>query len=612
MKRNNIYIIQLISALVLLFSSCSQEELMDQPEAVSGSGKIALRLSLSQPAVTRADTEVGENDLNENLIKTLDVFIYREEQETCSFYQHITPSPEQTGSGEYTATLHATQDQFVQNATYNTYVVSNYSGSIPAGGLSRSDLKALNVSALNPDKIQDSFLMDGTAANILNDGRVVNKEIAVSLKRAASKIRVSTAYTNSFSAFAGGTISKKLFQYATNISVLENGNPVVPQLQSMSGFTGITPGTGTDKIVVYSYPNDWSLKKQNETYLIVNIPATGPDGKEYAQNYYKVPVNFRIPADDTANPSEEQEAERNAIYRLERNHLYDITVLVDQPGSPTPETAIEISANYVIKDWTTKEVIVAVEGFNFIYVEDTNIKLPNSTKFTTTFQSSTPDVEVSDIAVNGKEIVNGSEGVFINYSHNVKTGNIIIISALPENFVTKEITFIVKNGVDLTQKVTVLQYPALYIGSDISADAPGGSQGQNNNKMFVIVAAHGIPYAATASLGYPEDFMAKVEKAMNTDGTSYIHVMAPCPTGWGTPTDVTIDIGKEAVDCGLWYLAEYENGKFKINRDPKEFTSVEDYLKKQSRFANFDAHDFERVIAERDATWNRIRNDWNK
>ena len=134
MKRNNIYIIQLISALVLLFSSCSQEELMDQPEAVSGSGKIALRLSLSQPAVTRADTEVGENDLNENLIKTLDVFIYREDQETCSFYEHITPSPEQTGSGEYTATLHATQDQFVQNATYNTYVVSNYSGNIPAGG----------------------------------------------------------------------------------------------------------------------------------------------------------------------------------------------------------------------------------------------------------------------------------------------------------------------------------------------------------------------------------------------------------------------------------------------------------------------------------------------
>ena len=130
--------------------------------------------------------------------------------------------------------------------------------------------------------------------------------------------------------------------------------------------------------------------------------------------------------------------------------------------------------------------------------------------------------------------------------------------------------------------------------------------------MFEIVAAHGIPYAATASIGYLNDFMRKVEHAASIRGTKYIHVMAPCPTGWGCGVDETVDISKDIVDCGLWYLAEYENGKFKINRDPKEFTSVEDYLKKQSRFANFDAHDFERVIAERDATWNRIRNDWNK
>ena len=74
----------------------------------------------------------------------------------------------------------------------------------------------------------------------------------------------------------------------------------------------------------------------------------------------------------------------------------------------------------------------------------------------------------------------------------------------------------------------------------------------------------------------------------------------------------TVDIGKEAVDCGLWYLAEFENGRFTINRDPKEFSSVEDYLKKQSRFTNLDDHDLERIIAERDATWQRIRNDWVK
>ena len=138
-----------------------------------------------------------------------------------------------------------------------------------------------------------------------------------------------------------------------------------------------------------------------------------------------------------------------------------------------------------------------------------------------------------------------------------------------------------------------------------------GSQ-TSKKRMFEIVAAHGIPYAATASVGYPEDYLAKVEKAKNTDGTSYIHVMAPCPTGWGTASDVTVDLGKEAVDCGLWYLAEYENGEFKLNRNPKEFTPIESYLKQQSRFANLDEKDLARITAERDASWERMRRDWVK
>ena len=138
-----------------------------------------------------------------------------------------------------------------------------------------------------------------------------------------------------------------------------------------------------------------------------------------------------------------------------------------------------------------------------------------------------------------------------------------------------------------------------------------GSQ-SSKKRMFEIVAAHGIPYAATASLGYIEDYLAKVEKAKNTDGTSYIHVMAPCPTGWGTASDVTVDLAKEAVDCGLWYLAEYENGEFKLNRNPKEFTPVENYIKSQSRFAGLDADDLARITAERDASWERMRKNWVK
>ena len=138
-----------------------------------------------------------------------------------------------------------------------------------------------------------------------------------------------------------------------------------------------------------------------------------------------------------------------------------------------------------------------------------------------------------------------------------------------------------------------------------------GSMSSKKN-MFEIMAAHDITYAATVSVGYPEDMLKKLEKAKNAPGPSYIHVFAPCPTGWGTESDTTIEIGKEAVDCGLWYLAEYENGEFTLNRNPKEFSSVENYLKKQSRFSHLDADDLEEIIKQRDKKWDKIRKNWVK
>ena len=128
--------------------------------------------------------------------------------------------------------------------------------------------------------------------------------------------------------------------------------------------------------------------------------------------------------------------------------------------------------------------------------------------------------------------------------------------------------------------------------------------------MFEIVAAHGIPYAATASIGYLNDFIRKVEHAATIRGTKYIHVMAPCPTGWGCDVDETVDISKDIVDCGLWYLAEYEDGAFKLNRNPREFASVEAYLRRQGRFKALTDEDIAQVEAARDAKWEVMRRDW--
>lgn len=135
---------------------------------------------------------------------------------------------------------------------------------------------------------------------------------------------------------------------------------------------------------------------------------------------------------------------------------------------------------------------------------------------------------------------------------------------------------------------------------------------RDKKNMFEIVAAHGIPYAATASVAYIDDFVNKVKRASKVDGPSYIHVIAPCPTGWGIPVDETIEAAKKIVDTGLWYLAEYDDGEFYLNKDIPTFASVEEYIKSQGRFAHLTEEDIRYIMSSRDKKWQFIRNNWKK
>lgn len=132
----------------------------------------------------------------------------------------------------------------------------------------------------------------------------------------------------------------------------------------------------------------------------------------------------------------------------------------------------------------------------------------------------------------------------------------------------------------------------------------------SKKNMFEIVAAHGIAYAATASAGFIPDLLRKVNKAKEVNGTSYIHVFAPCPTGWGHNASETLEISRKAVATGLWYLAEYENGSFYLNHDPGKFIPLKEYLSVQKRFRHFNEDDYQAIEIERDKKWNYIRNNW--
>ena len=112
--------------------------------------------------------------------------------------------------------------------------------------------------------------------------------------------------------------------------------------------------------------------------------------------------------------------------------------------------------------------------------------------------------------------------------------------------------------------------------------------------MPAIVAAHGIPYVATACHSYPFDLMAKVEKAAATGGPAYVHILSVCPTGWRCPGDLTVRIGRLAVETGMFPLYEVEDGKYKLSLDLPKLRPVEDYLKLQGRFR----HLSEEIVAE--------------
>jgi pyruvate ferredoxin oxidoreductase beta subunit len=103
--------------------------------------------------------------------------------------------------------------------------------------------------------------------------------------------------------------------------------------------------------------------------------------------------------------------------------------------------------------------------------------------------------------------------------------------------------------------------------------------------MPEIVAAHNIPYVATATHGYPFDLMAKVAKAVATPGPAYIHVLAVCPTGWRiSSADLINRYTRLAVQTGVFPLFEVENGVYKMTVEVPQLRPVKDYLSGQGRF----------------------------
>ncbi len=126
---------------------------------------------------------------------------------------------------------------------------------------------------------------------------------------------------------------------------------------------------------------------------------------------------------------------------------------------------------------------------------------------------------------------------------------------------------------------------------------------ERKKDIVAIMAAHRIPYLATATLAFPDDFIRKVLKAKAIKGTRFINMLAPCPTGWRFSPNLTVKLTRMAVQSGLFPLLEVENGLNWTLMEMKERIPVREYLKMQGRFSHMTEADIEAVQKEVDEEW---------
>lgn len=130
---------------------------------------------------------------------------------------------------------------------------------------------------------------------------------------------------------------------------------------------------------------------------------------------------------------------------------------------------------------------------------------------------------------------------------------------------------------------------------------------ERKKNMVEIMAAHGIPYTATANVAYPDDLMRKIKTAMGIKGMRFIHILSPCPPGWKIPSEYSIKVARLATESKYFPLYEVFNGEeYVINYEPSG-VPVKEYMKMQARFSHITEEEFKQYQAFVDREWERLK-----
>lgn len=349
-----------IALLGLANTSCMSDDMDGTPSCdydVVLEYKVGGSATEPRAAVTRAAVEDGSEDLNENLINRLDLFVFDAAGKLVKSLPLTDASVQGSPTTDYKHKKLESDQLKRSEITGNTlYLVANLDNI--SGITTLDELKAATINkaaTFNPKAKQTSFVMD---AKMEETKQIVNGTIHIQfqLKRALAKIRLNVQ-DDKGKTVAPTEYACQLMHYAADGAIIAEGTSTNNALNTEAAASSKVTApavTQDNKAVFYSYANSWIDKKKKpyeeepidvnkQTYILLKAKY---NGKDY---FYKVPVNKRLYESNDAATTDWTKYE--PLYRLDRNTIYDVTAKVDREGGDTPENPATLYVNPIVSDW---------------------------------------------------------------------------------------------------------------------------------------------------------------------------------------------------------------------------------------------------------------------
>lgn len=359
-------------------------------------------------AATRAETEVGNEILNENQINRLDLFVFKPDG---SCVKQVTFNSADVKGSPTTEYKHKelTRNELTRSDIDGNvlYLVANLDNWGNINNLNDLKIATINqATTFQHNQKQSAFVMD---AKMLEREVTTGKiHLKFQLKRALAKIRLNVQ-DDKGNAVAPTAYACQLMHYAADGAILAEGNSTSNALNTdaaASSKVTVPAVTQDNKAVFYSYANSWIDKTKNpyaeepidvskQTYILLKAKYKG---KDY---FYKVPVNKRLYESNDAATTDWTKYE--PLYRLDRNTIYDVTAKVDREGGSDPEHPAELKVLPTVLPWETG----AEYTFNDAISIKTNIEKNGENGNEIAFNNATfgPKISFTEMNTNGKSWV---------------------------------------------------------------------------------------------------------------------------------------------------------------------------------------------------------------